>query len=151
MKNLVLIICVCLVSACTSVRNYQSGNSFLGVVPEEQSVLKAIADDMALYIATQYAPGYTSFNLITPKEEKTEVVDDVTIDTFSVIFENALRQKGFEISKKGMDLSYTIDSLEEGLFYTQIRLGNGNNFSSLYNKDGKSISSRSSLLGAENE
>ncbi len=85
MKNLVLIICVCLVSACTSVRNYQSGNSFLGVVPEEQSVLKAIAGDMALYIATQYAPGHTSFNLITPKEEKAEVVDDVVRQAGNVV------------------------------------------------------------------
>ncbi len=151
MKNIVLVVLICLVSACTSARSYQSGNSFLGVIPEEKSILKAIANDMANYIATQYAPGHTSFNLITPKEEKAEVVDDVVIDTFSVIFENALRQKGFEISKKGMELSYTIDSLEEGTFYTQIRLGDNNNFSSLYNKEGKSISSRSSLLGADNE
>ncbi len=151
MKNIVLVVLICLVSACTSSRSYQSGNSFLGVIPEEKSILKAIAADMAGYIATQYAPGHTSFNLITPKEEKAEVVDDVVIDTFSVIFENALRQKGFEISKKGMELSYTIDSLEEGTFYTQIRLGDNNNFSSLYNKEGKSISSRSSLLGADNE
>lgn len=148
MKNLVLIVFVCLISACTSARSYQSGNSFLGVIPEEQSVLKAIAGDMALYIATQYAPGHTSFNLITPKEEKMEVVDDVVIDTFSVIFENALRQKGFEISKKGMELSYTIDSLEEG-FYTQIRLGDNNNFSSMYSKNGNSISR--SRLGVDNE
>lgn len=151
MKNLVLIVLICLVSACTGIKNYQLGNSYLGVVPEEKSILKAIADDMANYIAMQYAPGHTSFDLITPKEEKAEVVDDVVLDTFSVIFENALRQKGFEISKKGMELSYTIDSLEEGTFYTQIRLGDNNNFSSLYNKEGKSISSRSSLLGADNE
>ena len=96
----------------------------------------------------QYAPGHTSFDLITPKEEKAEVVDDVVIDTFSVIFENALRQKGFEISKKGMELSYTIDSLEEG-FYTQIRLGDSNNFSSMYSKSGNSISR--SRLGVEHE
>lgn len=148
MKNLVLVVLICLVSACTSARSYQSGNSFLGVIPEEKSILKAIANDMANYIATQYAPGYTSFNLITPKEEKAEVVDDVVIDTFSVIFENALRQKGFEISKKGMELSYTIDSLEEG-FYTQIRLGDNNNFSSMYSKSGNSISR--SRLGVEHE
>lgn len=148
MKNIVLIVLVCLLSACTSVRSYQSGSSFLGVIPEEKSILKAIAADMAGYIATQYAPGHTSFNLITPKEEKAEVVDDVVIDTFSVIFENALRQKGFEISKKGMELSYTIDSLEEG-FYTQIRLGDNNNFSSMYSKSGNSISR--SRLGVEHE
>ncbi len=148
MKNIVLIVLVCLISACTSARSYQSDNSFLGVIPEEKSILKAIAADMAGYIATQYAPGHTSFNLITPKEEKTEVVDDVVIDTFSVIFENALRQKGFEISKKGMELSYTIDSLEEG-FYTQIRLGDNNNFSSMYSKSGNSISR--SRLGVEHE
>lgn len=148
MKNIVLVVLICLVSACASARSYQSGNSFLGVIPEEKSILKAIAADMAGYIATQYAPGHTSFNLITPKEEKTEVVDDVVIDTFSVIFENALRQKGFEISKKGMELSYTIDSLEEG-FYTQIRLGDNNNFSSMYSKSGNSISR--SRLGVEHE
>ncbi len=148
MKNIVLVVLICLVSACTSSRSYQSGNSFLGVIPEEKSILKAIAADMAGYIATQYAPGHTSFNLITPKEEKAEVVDDVVIDTFSVIFENALRQKGFEISKKGMELSYTIDSLEEG-FYTQIRLGDNNNFSSMYSKSGNSISR--SRLGVEHE
>jgi hypothetical protein len=148
MKNLVLIVLICLVSACTGIKNYQLGNSYLGVVPEEKSILKAIADDMANYIAMQYAPGHTSFDLITPKEEKAEVVDDVVIDTFSVIFENALRQKGFEISKKGMELSYTIDSLEEG-FYTQIRLGDSNNFSSMYSKSGNSISR--SRLGVEHE
>lgn len=148
MKNIVLIVLVCLVSACSSTRSYQSSSSLLGVIPEEKSVLKAIANDMANYIATQYAPGHTSFNLITPKEEKAEVVDDVIIDTFSVIFENALRQKGFEISKKGMELSYTIDSLEEG-FYTQIRLGDNNNFSSMYSKNGNSISR--SHLGVEHE
>ena len=151
MKNLVLIILVCLLSACSGMRNYQSGNSYLGVIPEEKSVLNSIADDMANYIAMQYAPGHTSFNLITPKEEKTEVVDDVVLDTFSVIFENALRQKGFEISKKGLELSYTIDSLEEGTFYTQIRLGDNKNFSSLYNKEGLTISSRSSLLGGDED
>ena len=148
MKNLVLIVLICLVSACTGIKNYQLGNSYLGVVPEEKSILKDIADDMANYIAMQYAPGHTSFDLITPKEEKAEVVDDVVIDTFSVIFENALRQKGFEISKKGMELSYTIDSLEEG-FYTQIRLGDSNNFSSMYSKSGNSISR--SRLGVEHE
>lgn len=152
MKKLVPIIIVCLISACTGVQNYQSNNSYLGIIPKEKSILKAIANDMANYIAIQYAPGHTSFNLITPKEEKAEVVDDVILDTFSVIFENALRQKGFEISKKGLELSYTIDSLEEGIFYTQIRLSDNKNFSSLYNKDGKSISSRSSLLqGDKNE
>ncbi len=149
MKNLVLIVLVCLVSACSSTKSYQSSNSFLGAVPEEKSILKAIANDMANYIATQYAPGHTSFNLITPKEEKAAIIDGVVIDdTFSVIFENALRQKGFEISKKGTELSYTIDSLEEG-FYTQIRLGDNNNFSSMYSKGGTSISR--SRLGVEHE
>lgn len=149
MKNIVLVVLICLVTACTSARSYQSANSFLGVVPEEKSILKAIAGDMANYIATQYAPGHTSFNLITPKEEKAAIVDGVVIDdTFSVIFENALRQKGFEISKKGIELSYTIDSLEEG-FYTQIRLGDNNNFSSMYSRSGNSISR--SRLGVEHE
>lgn len=148
MKNLALILLICSISACTATRNYQSSSSFLGVVPEEQSVLKAIANDMAGYIAEQYAPGHTSFNLITPNEEKAEVVDDEVIDTFSVIFENALRQKGFEISKKGMELSYTIDSLQEG-FYTQLRFGDNNNFSTMYSMGGNNISR--SRLGVENE
>lgn len=149
MKNIVFIFFVCLIStACIPTKNYQSGNSFLGVVPQEQSVLKAIANDMAGYIAAQYAPGHTSFNLITPIEEKAEVVNDEVIDTFSVIFENALRQKGFEISKKGMELSYTIDSLEEG-FYTQIRFGDNNNFSSMYSMGGNNVSR--SRLGVGNE
>lgn len=150
MKKMVLLALVFCISAC-SAGNYRSGNSYLGVVPEEQSISKLIADDMAAYIATQYAPGHTSFNFITPKEEKAKIVDDVVLDTFSVIFENALRQKGFEISKNGIRLSYTVDSLEEGIFYTQLRLADGNNFSSVYRKDGKNFSSRTSLTGGENE
>lgn len=150
MKNIVLLMFVVFMAACSSTKNYQTSYSYHGAVPEEQKISKAIADDMAAYIATMYAPGHTSFKLITPNDEKAETVDGITEDTFSVIFENALRQKGFEISQKGLELSYTIDSLEEG-FYTQIRFGDGNNFSSVYNKNGNSISSRSSLLGGDKD
>lgn len=156
MKRIALIIVLCFMSACSSSRTLQTSYSFHGVMPEQQAVSKEITKDLANYIATLFAPGHTSFNLVKAESENLELTDETIADTFTTIFENALRQKGFEISKKGLELSYTIDSLSnefgEGGFYTQIRFGNGSNFSSVYTMDGKSLLTRSTLkLGDNNE
>ncbi len=139
----VLVIMMLLLPAC-STQKFQSNTSYIGVTPKEKAISQAIINDLSLFIATLYAPGHTSFNFITPIDEKEIVINDEIMDSFSTLLENGLRKRGFEISKKGMGLSYTFDTLEENNFYTQIRFEDKTNFSSIYNKKGEIIS-RSSL------
>ena len=123
MKNTFLLLMLLMnLSGCAW---HGSGGSFVGELPAETYTLNTIAQDVATHIAEGYAAGHTALTLNAP-EKKAQ-------NAFHATLENALRQKGFALTQgKTLQLSYTIDKLEDAVWYVQIRLSDGLIFARTY-------------------
>lgn len=140
--RVVLLLCLSLsLMACAS---RGVGGSYVGDLPQK-SATAAIADDAAVYLSQEYAPGHTSLYLLTP--------ENAANNDFSVSFDDSLRSRGFTMSPDGsgnaITVGYTLDALKDdngkdnGAWYLQLRLSDGQMVARSYGPDGMPEAGRS--------
>ena len=135
---LILMMALCL-AACA---HKGVGGSYVGDLPQKDAT-SAIADDAAMYLAEEYAPGHTTLYVLTPEQNAN--------NDFSVSLDTALRGKGFTMSPDGsgaVTVGYTLDALkgengEQSAWYLQLRLSDGHAVARSYGADGSPEASRS--------
>lgn len=97
---------------------------------------QSVVNDVASRIHGVYPPGKTAIYL-TGKDE------------FGTALESNLREKGFTIAQEPgngvLTVAWTVDELEDGLWYLVVNLSDGNRFTRVYNFDGLAISPTGSL------
>ena len=135
---------LCLFLILTGCASHGVGGSYVGDLPQK-SATTAIAEDAAIYLAQEYAPGHTSLYVLTPE-------NDINND-FSILFDDSLRSRGFTISPdssgNAITVSYTLDALKDengkdnGAWYLQLRLSDGQMVARSYSPDGLPEAGRS--------
>ncbi len=135
MRRIAFVFLLLCLAACA--RRMPSGPSWCAAEPPAGTA--AIAEDAVALLAATYPPGHTSIHLKPAQAGQDE-------NAFAAALESGLRAKGFRIAAapgKALTLAYTLDALEENVWYLRLRLSDGKTFARTYSSGGEPEAGRS--------
>ena len=135
MRTFILLTLAVLLSGCAA---HGPIGSFAGPLPQKPAVV-AIADDAAIILAGLYPPGHTTLHVLPARD-----------NGFALIFENALRARGFTLAATdagAVSVAYILDRLEENTsWYLHLRLSDGRVIARCYLANGQPEGGKSQML-----